>query len=77
MYITFGIMKVKKLLKIVSPYCSSIRDNTKHYVCYPINGTEVVVIARSSSDANYYKQVYRHFRKAGVIVKELEKYMHG
>jgi len=70
-------MKTKKVLKLIRPYCSEIRKNKKHYVCYPYGANRTITISSSSSDGNFYKQVYREFRREGVIIKELEKYVHG
>ena len=66
-------MNTRELIKIVYKYCDSIRLNGKHYVCYPKGLTRIIVISASPSDRNSHKQVYREFRRFGIIIKELEK----
>lgn len=66
-------MPIKKLIKLVSKYCDRIRHNGKHYVCYPKGIKRTITIASSSSDRNQYRQVFREFRRCGIIIKELTK----
>lgn len=61
----------KKFIDLVAPYCDKIVYNGNHYKAY-VKGTDgIVTIAGTSSDRNFLRQVYRDFRRLGVIVKEL------
>jgi hypothetical protein len=64
-------MKEKDLIKIVGKYCSKINYNNKHYMCHLLNG-KTATIASTSSDTNYFRQVYRDFRRNGVFIKEIK-----
>ncbi len=69
-------METKDLIAIIEPYCDRIRQN-KHFVCYPKDLKRTIVISSSPSyKRNRHRQVYREFRRAGIIIKELEKYLH-
>ena len=70
-------MKTKDVVQMIIPYCYRWRKNRKHYVFYPIGSDRIITISATSSDGNFYKQAYREFRREGVIIKELEKYIHG
>lgn len=62
--------KITKLIDIIKPYCDKITHNGKHYKAYLAGTNNIVTIAGTSSDRNFERQVYRDFRKAGVIIKE-------
>lgn len=64
-------MKSKELLKILIPYCDKIDYNGKHYKAFVKGTNNVIAIASTSSDRNFDRQVYRDFRRIGVIIKEL------
>lgn len=66
-------MKTKDLLCILKNYCDDIRYNGKHYICYPKGIKEVIVVSSSSSDRNYHTQVFRDFRRKGIVIKEIKK----
>lgn len=64
-------MKIKKLLKIVEPYCDNIVFNSKHYKLYVKGTNKIIVVSASSSDRYYHTQVFRDFRMLGIIINEL------
>ena len=64
-------MDIKKLLKILEPYCDKITHN-KHYIAYVKGTNKTVAIGGTSSDRNFHRQVYRDFRRLGVIIHELK-----
>lgn len=64
-------MKSKELLEILAPYCDKIDYNGKHYKAFVKGTDKVIVISSTSSDRNFARQVYRDFRRLGVIIKEL------
>jgi len=63
-------MTVKKVLKAIEPYCDRIVLG-KHYKAYVKGTNKVIVFAASPSDTHYHTQIYREFRKVGVIIPEL------
>ena len=67
-------METKELIDILLKYCDSIRYNNKHYVCYPKGIKRVIVVSSSPSDRNRHRQVFREFRRCGIIISELNKY---
>ncbi len=69
--ITYTIcMRINDLIDIVTPYCDKIIRKS-HFKLYPKNTKKVIIVASSPSDRYYYKQVYRDFRRLGIIIKEL------
>lgn len=64
----------KKLIEILIPYCRKIRYGGKHYICYP-KDTQVrtITFSAKSSDINQHRQVFREFRRCGIIIKKLQK----
>lgn len=64
-------METKEVLKIVSKYCTEIKYNGKHYVCHLPN-KKVVVISATPSSPNSHRNVYREFRRYGIILKEFK-----
>lgn len=63
--------KGRHFMKLIEPYCDRVEYNGNHYKAY-VKGTDgIVTIAGTSSDRNFLRQVYRDFRRLGVIVKEL------
>lgn len=63
----------RQLLKIIWPYCDRIVFNGNHYKAYPKGCKGVIVISASASDRNFASQVFRDFRRMGVIINELNK----
>jgi len=64
---------VWSVIRAVTPYCSKIRMHKKHYVCYPVKGDKIITISASSSDRNYYKNVYKDFKKCGLDIPDILK----
>ena len=64
-------MKSKDLIKVLDKYCHKITNNGGHYKCYPRDSSTVITISSTSSDQQYFKQVARDFRRAGIVIKEL------
>lgn len=66
-------MRPKDVLKILIPYCRLIRRcGSNHYIAYPWGSTRSITFASTPSDRNWYKQVFREFRRCGVIIIELQ-----
>ena len=66
-------MSPQKLIKILRPYCSKIRYNRKHYVCYPIGTNIIITVSGTPSDTNYIKHTFQQFKnQAGIIIKEIQ-----
>lgn len=63
-------MDIQKLIKILDPYCTKIVHN-KHWKVYPKGSNQIISIAGTPSDRNYHREVYRDFRRLGIIIKEL------
>lgn len=66
-------MSTKEILKILAPYCDRIRYGGKHYVCYPKGLKRTITVSATTSDRNRHRQVFREFRRCGIIIKELQK----
>jgi hypothetical protein len=64
-------MQIKELLDKIAPYCDKIIKGNKHIKAYVKGTNSVITIASTSSDRNFHRQVYRDFRRKGVIIKEL------
>lgn len=62
-------MKSKDVIKAIYPYVERVAYNGKHYKAYV--GNNVITISSTSSDRNFNRQVYRDFRRIGIIIKEL------
>ena len=65
-------MKVKDLLKMVEPHCKSITHNGKHYKATLPNG-RVITISGTPSDQNYFKHVFRDFKRNNIIINDTKK----
>lgn len=65
-------MSNRKLIKILEQYTDRIRYNGNHYICY-VKGGGVVTVSASPSDGNAHTQVFRDFRRQGIIIKEIKK----
>ena len=65
-------MKGHKIIKILHKYCDRIRFNGNHYVCYPKGVKSCITVSASQSDNYASTQVYRDFRRIGIIVNELD-----
>jgi len=64
---------IKKLVEMVAPYCSRIRQGSKHIVLYPKGSDKVLIMSVSPSDTNHAKHMFQEFKRAGIIIKELER----
>jgi hypothetical protein len=64
-------MNIKKVIKLIEPYCTRIVDG-KHIKAYT-NTNKLIVISKTSSDRYFHTQVFRDFRRAGIIINELNK----
>lgn len=64
-------MKTKELIKIITPYCTHITQGGKHIKAYPKESNTVITISSTSSDMNFHKQVFRDFRRTGIIIEKL------
>ena len=63
---------VKDVIGILRPYCKKIRENGKHYVCYPLNSDTIITVAKSPSDRNWAKNLYLKWRRhVGVEIEAL------
>lgn len=69
----FTSRETKKLIDILAPYCDKIRYDSRHYVCYPKGVDRIIVVSNTSSDRNRDRQVYREFRRFGIIIQELKR----
>ncbi len=68
-----SFMPPEQLIKILYRYCSKIRKNRKHYVCYPLNSKRVITVSGTPSDRNYVKHTFQQFKnKAGIIISEIQ-----
>lgn len=66
-------MSPGKLIKILTPYCTKIRKNRKHYVCYPKGSARIITVAGTPSDGNYVKHTFQQFKnQAGLVIKEIQ-----
>lgn len=65
-------MPDRKLYKVLSPHCVKIVVGGKHIKAY-INDKEFIVMSITTSDRYQWRQVYRDFRRKGVIIPELLK----
>jgi hypothetical protein len=66
-------MKAKDILEILKPYCREIRKaGSGHYVAYPYNSPRPIAFSSTPSDRNWHKQLFREFRRCGVIIEELK-----
>lgn len=66
-------MSTNELIKILENHCDAINTTGKHIKCYPTNSDSVIIVSKTASDTNYLKQVYRDFRRVGIIIPELNK----
>lgn len=64
--------KIAQIVSIVAPYCTKVRRG-KHMIFYPKGSKRLVIMAISPSDMNFVKNVYQDFKRAGIIIKELER----
>lgn len=58
-------------LKIISPYCDRIESSGKHNKAYVKGTDKIIVMSKTASDRNFLRQVYRDFRRLGIVIKEL------
>jgi hypothetical protein len=65
-------IKDKNIYYILLPYCKKIRDNGRHFVCYPKNSDKVITVSRTSNNNHFVENVYHDFLKVGIDVKELK-----
>jgi len=73
MAISVNYMRINDLIKIITPYCDRIIRGGKHLKAYPKGSRGVIVISYTASDTNFYKQVFRDFRRHGILINELNK----
>ena len=64
-------MKTRDVIKAIEPFCDKIVYNGSHYKAYVKDTSKIVVISATPSDRNFNRQVYRDFRRIGIIVEEL------
>lgn len=65
-------LKNHRVLKAIAPYCDRIVLG-KHYKAYVKGTNKVICFSVSPSDTNASTQVYRDFRRIGIIIPELER----
>lgn len=57
---------IKKILKIIEPYCHKVVQGGKHIKAFPIKGNEMITISLTSTDFRKYQAVRRDFRRCGI-----------
>lgn len=64
-------MQTKDIIKIISPYCDRIIHGGKHIKAYVKGTNSIITMSSTASDRNFHKQIFRDFRRLGIIIKEL------
>lgn len=58
----------KRVIKEIERHCWKIRENGKHYVCYPKHSNKIVVVSKTPSDNNFRSILRQDFRRLGIII---------
>lgn len=62
-------MSPKRIYNELLKYCTKIRDNGKHYICFPKNSDKVITVSKTPSMRGAYDAIEKDFKKVGIIVK--------
>lgn len=71
-----NVLNINNMAKLnvidaISSYCDRIEHKGKHYKAYVKGTDKIIAFSKTPSDRNYARQIYRDFRRLGIIIKEL------
>ena len=69
-----GMRTTMEIVRAISPYCDKVVMGGKHVLAYPKGSKMPISMASTAAKTSNQKaQVFRDFRRRGIIINELKK----